>query len=205
STKEFGSGDMWVCNHVNQTKCKKFLVITKADLSKKEIIDKQINSASAYADFDAVCVLSSKSGEGLKEFITKIQLELPFGPAWYDRSSKTDQSQEVLICEIIREKALYNTKDEVPHSIGVALDDLEFKEDKNTFVIACTLYVERESQKPILIGKGASMIKQIGKSARSDLQKLLGAKVYLDLQVKVQKNWRRDLNKIEKFGYGFIA
>jgi GTP-binding protein Era len=115
---------------------------------------------------------------------------------------ETDQPQEVIIAEFIREKILFTVYDEVPHAIGVVVDEMNYNRRKNLHRIYATIYVERDSQKGILVGKGGATIKHIGTEARKDLETLLGTKVFLDLQVKVKKNWRRDLNQIRRFGYG---
>jgi GTP-binding protein Era len=114
----------------------------------------------------------------------------------------TDQPLEVMIAEFIREKVLANTRDEVPHAVGVAVDDLEFDDDRSLASVHATIFVERESQKGIIVGKGGAMIKEIGTDARRDLERLLGSQVYLDLVVKVRSQWRRDATQIKRFGYG---
>jgi GTP-binding protein Era len=114
----------------------------------------------------------------------------------------TDQPLEVMVAEFIREKILYFAHDEVPHAVGVACEELEYDRKKDLYRIYAIIYVERESQKGIIIGKGGRGISQIGREAREDLEQLLGCRVYLDLRVKLRKNWRRDLNQIRRFGYG---
>ena len=109
---------------------------------------------------------------------------------------------EVLVAEFIREKILFHAYDEVPHAIGVVVDEMNYNRRKNLERIYATIYVERDSQKGIIIGKGGEAIKTVGTEARLDLETLLGCKVFLDLNVKVKKNWRRDLNQIRRFGYG---
>ena len=115
---------------------------------------------------------------------------------------ETDQPIEVIIAEFIREKILLTAHDEVPHAVGVVVDAMEYNRRKNLQKIYATVYVERDSQKGIVIGKGGRAIKEVGTQAREDLETLLGKKVFLDLNVKVRKNWRRDLNQIRRFGYG---
>ena len=115
---------------------------------------------------------------------------------------ETDQPIEVLVAEFIREKVLLNFYDEVPHAVGVVVEEMDYNRRKNIERIYANIYVERSSQKGMLIGKGGAAIKKIGSEARNDLETLLGCRVFLDLQVKVRKNWRRDLNQIRRFGYG---
>lgn len=130
---------------------------------------------------------------------------MPTGPRWFPEGTGIDQPIEVLVAEFIREKILLNTRDEVPHSIGVQVEQIDYVKKKDLHKIWAVIYVERDSQKGIIIGKGGSLIKRIGTEARLDLVKLLGGKVHLDLTVKVRKNWRQDANQIRKFGYGDSA
>jgi GTP-binding protein Era len=114
----------------------------------------------------------------------------------------TDQSVEVMIAEFIREKILRSTHDEVPHAVGVAIDDMTYDDKKDLYSIWSVIYVERDSQKGIIIGKGGEKLKAIGTEARVDLERLLAGKVFLNLSVKVKKDWRRDASQIRRFGYG---
>jgi GTP-binding protein Era len=114
----------------------------------------------------------------------------------------TDQAPEVIVAEFIREKVLTSTFDEVPHAVGVQVEEFDFDRKRNLYSIAAIIYVERDSQKGILIGRQGERIKRIGTQARLDLTHFLGARVYLDLRVKVRKNWRKDANQIRRFGYG---
>ena len=127
---------------------------------------------------------------------------LPPGPRYFPRNMGTDQPLEVMIAEFVREKVLLHTFDEVPHAVGVALEDLSYNGKTDTTVVYAVVYVERDSQKGIIVGKGGAMIRTIGEEARHDLERLLGTKVWLDLNVKVKKDWRRDASQIRRFGYG---
>ena len=147
-------------------------------------------------------MLSSKSRFNVDGCEHAVSCWLPEGPKWFPDDMDTEQPFEVLVAEFIREKILRSFRDEVPHSIGVIADQIEYERRKDMYKIYAVVYVERDSQKGIIIGKGGSAIKQIGIEARQDLEQLLGCKVFLDLQVKVKKNWRRDLNQIRRFGYG---
>lgn len=198
-----GSGDEWVIRQLAAVKSTpKILVISKSDLASHEEIDAQIDSASQLLEWDQVVVTSSVERTGIDRFVECVVDYLPEGPLWFPADMRTDQPQEVLIAEFIREKILFTVYDEVPHAIGVVVDEMSYNRRKHLNRIYATVYVERDSQKGILIGKGGATIKQIGIEARKDLETLLGTKVFLDLQVKVKKNWRRDLNLIRRFGYG---
>lgn len=198
-----GTGDEWVISQLKAVKnTPKILVISKCDLATDEEIDSQIARAKELLDWDRVIVLSAVTGKNVDKFVDAVVSYLPEGPLWFPADMQTDQPQEVIIAEFIREKILFTVYDEVPHAIGVVVDEMDYNRRKHLTRIYATIYVERDSQKGILIGKGGTTIKHIGTEARSDLETLLGTKVFLDLQVKVKKNWRRDLNQIRRFGYG---
>lgn len=202
AAKPFGRGDDWVLRQVKKTKAKRVLVISKTDTTTPEAVEKQIAAASEWVSWDAVCPLSAVKGDGVQEFLDVVTGFMPEGPRWFPMDMDTDQPLEVLVAEFIREKILVHTHDEVPHAVGVVADDIDYDEHKNFYRISATVYVERDSQKGIIIGRGGKGIKTIGSEARADLEQLLGAGVYLGLQVRVRKNWRRDLNQIRRFGYG---
>jgi len=197
-----GGGDRWVAQHVAATSAKRVLVLTKADLDSKTPIEKRIAEASALLTFDDVVVLSAKEGFNLEGFTSVVAAMLPEGPRFFPREMTSDQPEEVVISELIREKVLWHTRDEVPHSVGAAVDDMHWDPVKNTTVVHATVYVERDSQQGIVVGAGGSMIKRIGTEARRDLEHLFGTKVYLDLAVRVKKDWRSDGAMIKRFGYG---
>ena len=198
----FGRGDEWVLKNVARSHAQKVLVVSKVDKVDEQTLESQIEAAREKADWDAICPLSSVTGEGVEEFIDEVCALLPEGPRWFPEDMETDQPLEVMIAEFIREKILYFAHDEVPHAVGVVCEELEYDRKKKLYRIYALIYVERESQKGIIIGKHGHGISRIGKQAREDLEQLLGKRVYLDLRVKVRKNWRRDLNQIKRFGYG---
>ncbi len=200
--KPFGRGDAWVVEHLKGVDAKKLLVVTKVDLAEGEAVRRQEQAACEFADWDAVIDVSSVTGEGVQEFVDTAASLLPEGPAWFPTDTQTDQPIEVVVAEFVREKILRGFHDEVPHAIGVLVEEMSYDRKKDLERIFVTIYVERESQKGIIIGKGGAALRQVGTEARSDLEQLLGSRVYLDLHVKVRKNWRRDLNQIRRFGYG---
>jgi hypothetical protein len=152
----------------------------------------QIAAARALLPFDDEVVVSALEGFNVDGFLATVVRLLPQGPRYFPRDMSTDQPLEVMIAEFIREKILRSTFDEVPHAVGVAVEDLEYVKGGELARITATVFVERESQKGIIVGKGGEMIKRIGSEARADLERLLGSRVYLDLTVKVKRNWRRD-------------
>lgn len=202
SSKPIGRGDEWVARQVQQLKCKKILVISKTDLVKKAVIREQIAKADQMGSWDDVVTLSSKQKVGIDDFIDAVYDLLPSGPRWFPKGTGVDLSDEVLIAEFIREKILRHTRDEVPHSVGVQVEQIDRDPQTGFMKVWAVIYVERNSQKGIIIGHGGSMIKQIGSEARQDLERLFDVGVHLDLTVKVKKDWRSDASQIRKFGYG---
>ncbi|MGI6045410.1 MAG: GTPase Era [Eggerthellaceae bacterium] len=202
ASQPVGSGDVWVANQLKPFQGKKILVLSKCDLVDKEELGKQLDAASDLASWDKVCTLSAKTHEGVDDFIETLASLMPYGPLWFPRDMTCDQPEEVLIAEFIREKILRDFRDEIPHAIGVMVDEFSYKSKTNLCHIEASIYVEHDSQKGIIIGKGGRAIKRIGTQARKDLERLLDARVYLDLQVKIKKNWRRDSEQIRRFGYG---
>jgi len=200
ATKPVGRGDEWVATHVDAARATRLLVVTKADLATPEQVKEQLAAARKLARFADELVVSAKSGFNVDSFVNLVASKLPEGPQWFPEDMDTDASDEELVAEFVREKVLYNARDEVPHSVGVLCDDIQWKKDGHASVTA-TIYVEREGQKGILIGKGGSMIKRIGVAARKDLERLFGCKVYLELKVQVRPDWRRDANVIRRLGY----
>ena len=214
-SKPVGGGDAWIASLLERADAdtKKLLVFTKLDLIDEGELDAQASRAGALGVFDATLALSAQAGAGLEAFVDTLVESLPEGPQWFPPDMTTDQSFEVMIAEFIREKVLLNTRDEVPHAVGVVVDTIEQDFEENSgdddvsdaptmSHIYATIYVERESQKGIIIGKGGAMIKRIGTEARADLETMLATPVYLDLKVKVKKDWRRDSAQIRRFGYG---
>lgn len=202
SSKPIGKGDEWVAEQVKRARCKKICVLSKTDIASPEQISAQREAAEKLMQWDAMVALSSESGRNVDAFIEEVVYFLPEGPAWFPSDMETDQPMEVVIAEFIREKILRSFNDEVPHAIGVKVEELEYQKKSDLTRIYATIFVERDSQKGIIIGKKGAAIKKIGSEARADLEHLLGTRVYLDLTVKVKKNWRRDANQIKRFGYG---
>ena len=202
ASKPIGRGDEWVAAQLRGSRSHKICVLSKTDLATPEQIAAQREAAEGLADWDAMVALSAETGYNVEAFVEEVVYLLPEGPAWFPPDMETDQPIEVVVAEFIREKILRTFRDEVPHAIGVALNEMEYDRKKDLYRIFAVIYVERDSQKGIIIGKRGAAIKRIGTEARRDLELLLGSKVFLDLSVKVRKNWRRDANQIRRFGYG---
>lgn len=202
ASQPVGKGDEWIAAHVNELSCMKVLVISKADLVKKAVIAERLEQARCLCDFDAEVIVSAKHNRGLDDFVDVMYSLLPTGPRWFAPGTGVDLSDEVVIAEFIREKILRSTFDEVPHSVGVVVEDIERDEERRLMRIWAVIFVERESQKGIIIGAKGAKIKQIGIQAREDLERIFGCQVHLDLTVKVKKDWRQNAAQIRKFGYG---
>lgn len=202
ATKDVGTGDEWVAKHVAASDADyKLLVLTKADISRPEQMRAQLEAASKLCDFDDVIVTSATEGFNVDGFVDLVSAHLPEGPRWFPEGMDTDTTDEELVAEFVREKLFLNLRQELPHSVGVMCEDeIEIADDGHAS-ISCTILVEREGQKGIVVGKGGSMIKKVGIEARRDIERLLGRKVYLDLKVRVEPQWRRNANIIQRLGY----
>ena len=199
-TKPVGTGDEWVGAHVDHARAPKILVLTKADLAKPDQVSGQVEAASRLAHFDDVIVTSATEGFNVDAFERLVAERLPEGPKWFPNDMDSDATDEDLVSEFVREKVLLNCREEVPHSVAVGCDEIRWAKDGHASV-SCTILVEREGQKGIIVGRGGSMVKRIGQAARKDVERLLGAKVYLELRVQVRPQWRRDANEIRRLGY----
>jgi GTP-binding protein Era len=200
ATKPVGTGDAWVAKHVAKCDAFRLLVITKADKATPEQIQSQLKAAKELAKFDDELVVSAKDGFNVDAFLSTVKSVLPYGPEWFPADTQVDATDEELVAEFVREKVLLAARDEVPHSVGVLCNEIEWRTN-DLAAIRCTIFVERESQKGILVGKGGRMIKRIGVEARADIERLFDAKVYLELEVRVKPMWRRDANVIRRLGY----
>ncbi len=199
ATKPIGRGDAWVAERVRCARCKKVLVLTKADEADPAQVMEQLKAAHELMEYDDEIVTSSVKNFNVDAFIETVAHFLPEGPRWFPEDMGTDASDETLVAEFVREKVLRRTRDEIPHSVGVICDALE--QSKKVLRVHATIYVEREGQKGIIIGKGGEMIKHIGIDARRDLERIFGTQVFLELDVKVKAGWRDDEAQIRRFGY----
>lgn len=203
ASQPVGSGDRWVARHVEASHApSKILLLTKIDLVNQAIVHEQIAHAEEMMRFDDILAVSAVTGFNADTFVNMVARMLPLGPRYFPRDMVTDQPVEIMIAEFIREKVIRETFDEVPHAVGVTLEDMRTDLRRNMTTIHANIYVERDSQKGILIGKGGEKIKRIGVEARADLERLLGTRVFLDLIVKVKANWRHDKAQVRRFGYG---
>jgi GTPase len=196
-----GRGDAYVAEQqvVAAGTGTRICVVNKVDRLAKAKVIPQLAAAEALATWDEIVPLSAQTGEGVDLLRGLIVARLPEGPALYPPEEVTDQSVEVRLAELVREQALRDTREEVPHSVAVVVDEMEREGDLTR--IHASLVIERDSQKGILIGKGGATLKAIGSGARPAMERLLGTKVYLDLHVKVMKEWQRDPKALNRLGY----
>jgi GTP-binding protein Era len=192
--ERIGAGDRFVAKRVFELGVPVVIALNKVDRLKPGHIAQQLQNAARLGDFHAVHPISARTGDGVDELRRELVDLLPEGPAYFEPEQRTDLSAETQVAELVREKALALTRDEVPHAITVEVEELGEK------VVRAILYVETESQKQILVGRGGQMVKEIGTRARPEIEALLGHRVFLDLQVKVKPRWRRDERLLERLG-----
>lgn len=200
ATMRWGSGEAFILSRLKEAGCKTILAINKTDLVDKEALLPIIADLSAKMEFAAVVPLSAKDGTNLDALLAEIAKLLPQGPQYYPEDMVTDQPERLIIAEMVREKVLAITREEVPHSVAVQTDLVQ-EQDNGTMHVAATVFVERASQKGIVIGKKGATLKQVGTMARKDIEVLLGMPVYLELWVKVKEDWRRSELDIKNFGF----
>lgn len=198
--EDIGRGDEYIMEMLKNVKTSIFLVLNKIDLVHPDTLMPKIEQYQSYMDFTEIIPISALEGLNVDHFIDVLKSFLPEGPKYYPDNQISDHPEQFVVSEIIREKILHLTSEEIPHAIGVNVDRM-IKEDEDRVRIEATIYVERDSQKGIVIGKGGKKLKEVGKRARRDIEMLLGSKVYLELWVKVQRDWRNKVNFIRQIGY----
>ncbi|MCG1836045.1 GTPase Era [Staphylococcus epidermidis] len=198
--EDIGRGDEYIMEMLKNVKTPIFLVLNKIDLVHPDTLMPKIEQYQSYMDFTDIIPISALEGLNVDHFIDVLKSFLPEGPKYYPDNQISDHPEQFVVSEIIREKILHLTSEEIPHAIGVNVDRM-IKEDEDKVRIEATIYVERDSQKGIVIGKGGKKLKEVGKRARGDIEMLLGSKVYLELWVKVQRDWRNKVNFIRQIGY----
>lgn len=199
-TRPYGGGEEFIINYLQQSPVPVFLVVNKMDLSGEERLPEFIMPFTAQMSFAEIVPVSAAVGTNLPQLLEKTLAYLPEGPLYYPEDDMTDQPVSFIVSELIREKALVLTRDEIPHSLAVEIE--EFKQQNGGKVyLRGVIYTERDSQKGIVIGRNGQMLKQIGEQARLDIEKLLKQSVYLELWVKVKKNWRDSESNLRQLGY----
>ncbi|UNC92996.1 GTPase Era [Candidatus Contubernalis alkaliaceticus] len=196
-----GRGDGYVVDLLKQAETRVFLVINKIDLVEPLELEGIIERYRELYDFSEVILVSAVNGTNVTLLQEKLVAHLPEGPKYYPEDMITEQPERFVVSELIREKILEQTRDEVPHSVAVEVDEMKERKGKNMIYIRANIFVERDSQKGIIVGNQGKMLKEIGMKARQDIQVLLGCKVFLELWVKVQKDWRNRSKFLKDFGY----
>ena len=199
-TKELGGGDEYIAERLSKIKTPVILALNKIDLISKGKLLLALVKFNELREFAAVVPISALSGENLIGLTGELTSRLPKGPRYFPEDMVTDQPERLIMAELIREKALQMTREEIPHAIGVDMEEIVTRPNGDVFVRGVN-YVERDSQKGILIGVKGSMLKEIGQQARADMEALLGSKVFLDLWVKVKKDWRNSPKSLLEMGY----
>ncbi|CEG22994.1 GTPase Era [Planococcus massiliensis] len=197
-----GKQDRFVLEMIKGLDVPVFLVLNKIDQVHPDELPKLIESYRSEYDFTEAIPISALQGNNVENLLAKITEYLPEGPQYYPADQVTDHPERFIISELIREKALHLTREEIPHSIAVVIEKIAPDSDNENMIrVQATIMVERDSQKGIVIGKKGALLKEIGSRARKDIENLLGSKVYLELWVKVQKDWRNKAVHLRDFGF----
>ena len=196
--EKLGPGDQMIAGEISKfNKTKKIAVVTKSELASKQQLAEHLLALTKLAQWDEIIPVSAVRGDQIDLLVKLLIGNLPTGPKLYPEDAISDESFEDMVCELIREAALEKLREELPHSLAVTVDEIEGEGEK----IFASLWVERDSQKGILIGKGGSQLKAIGSEARQAIEERLGKQIFLSLQVKVASNWQQDPKKLQKMGF----
>jgi GTP-binding protein Era len=196
-----GKGDEFIIEKLKETSTPVYLVINKIDEVHPDDLFPLMETYKALYPFKEIVPISALQGNNVEVLLDQIKKFLPEGPQYYPADQVTDHPERFIVAELIREKVLHLTREEVPHSIAVAIDSMKKRENKDMVDIQATIVVERDSQKGIVIGKQGKVLKEVGQKARVDIEALLGSKVFLELWVKVQKDWRNKQSQLRDFGF----
>ncbi|WP_046214718.1 GTPase Era [Paenibacillus wulumuqiensis] len=195
-----GGGDRFIIEHLKKVKTPVFLVINKIDQVAPEQLLPIIDKYRSLHEFAEIVPISAKLGNNVNTLLEQLGKYLPQGPQYYPDDQVTDHPEQFVCAELIREKILQMTREEIPHSIAVTIEDM-YTQENGLVNISAVIYVERDSQKGIIIGKQGALLKEVGKRARMDIQNLLGSKTFLELWVKVKKDWRNQDRVLKDLGF----
>lgn len=199
-TESVGPGERFILDMLKQEQTPVILVLNKVDLVAKDKLLPIISQYSAFRDFAAIVPVSALAGSNVDRLLSVIKDLLPEGPQYYPEDEVTDQPERVVAAEFIREKIFRLTREEIPHSTAVEVEEMKTRPNGDVFLRA-TIYVERESQKGIIIGARGAMLKEIGQQARLDMENIFGSRFFVDLWVKVKNDWRNKEGSLRMFGY----
>ena len=200
ATEDIGGGERYILELLSKVKTPVILIVNKIDKIEKTKLLPIIQKYMTHYDFAGVVPISAIEHTNLDNLILEVKKYLEPGPQYYPDDMVTDQPERLVITELIREKVLQSTRDEIPHSVAVDIEEIIARPNDTVYVRA-VIYVERESQKGIIIGAQGGLLKEIGRLARLDIENLLGSKIFLDLWVKVKKDWRNKEGSLRGFGY----
>jgi len=202
---KIGPGDRYIAAELSQVSTPVIAVVTKTDLASKDRIGEQLLAVSALADWADVVPTSAVDGFQVQLLADLLVSRLPEGPVLYPDGELTDEPEQILAAELIREATLEGVRDELPHSIAVTIEEMlprtDRPADKPLLDVYATIHVERDSQKAIILGKGGTRLRDVGITARKQIEALLGTPIYLDLRVTVAKDWQRDPKQLKKLGF----
>jgi GTPase len=198
---QIGRGDEFIAGLLADVATTKIAVVNKIDKLRKEQQLPQLARVGELGEWDEIVPVSAATGAGVETLVGLIAERMPEGPPYFPEGQVSDQPTEQLVAEIIREKAITLMREEVPHSIAVVVEEIAPGESEGVQAVHAILYVERDSQKGIVIGKKGAVLRDIGARARAELELILGTRVYLDLRVKLMKEWQRDPKKLQRLGY----
>jgi GTP-binding protein Era len=201
ASQPVGGGDSFIAAELGQLATPVICVVNKADLVAPPRLLEQVKAARALGEWADVLTTSATRGTGLGDLARGLVGLVPEGPLYYPSDSLTDQPEQLVVAELIREKVLDLTREEVPHSIAVVVEEMGPREGSDLIDIQASIYAERDSQKGILIGRGGRMLREIGSRARREIEALLGSRVFLDLRVKIEPHWPRREALLRRFGY----
>lgn len=199
--EKVGAGDQYILTQLQKVTTPVILVINKIDTIPKNQILPVIEAYRHLYPFREIVPVSALTGENIETLLDCLITYLPEGPKYYPEDMITDQPERVIMAELIREKILQKTQKEIPYSVAVVVEKMDYNQERNLYTIQATIYVEKDSQKAIVIGKGGHLLKQIGTLARQEMEAILGSQVYLELWVKVKKNWRMDERSLRAMIY----
>lgn len=202
ANEKIGVGDTFINASLDQFRGAKLVaVVTKSELVDRKSLAEQLLAVQALRDWAAIVPVSAIEGDQLEDLVKVLVELMPVSPALYPTEWVTDESNEQRICELIREAALEGVRDELPHSLAVTIDEMNKREGRNMVDIHANIFVERDSQKGIILGHRGSRLKDVGTRARLEIETLLGSKVFLNLHVKVAQDWQRDPKQLGKLGF----
>ncbi|MEF2094017.1 GTPase Era [Bacillus sp. CFBP9009] len=201
ATEGYGRGDEFIIEKLQSVKTPVFLVVNKIDAMHPDDLLPIIEKYQQLYPFAAVVPISALEGNNVDTLLKQIKEHLPEGPQFYPADQVTDHPERFIISELVREKVLHLTREEIPHSVAVVIDSIKKMDNSDTINVMATIVVERDSQKGIVIGKQGKMLKEVGSRARVDIENLLGSKVFLELWVKVQKDWRNKASQLRDYGF----